>query len=135
MSKENELNLNFIESPDGTIPCLQLVLNIEVTDALLMFHITHMYRNALIISETEGKNFEDIIKIITLRNVMLSVQNSIDKRIKMGNDNYINEHYINEHYEFIKKNPVYFDECLVIFSNLKKEFTNSMNATIMQRLG
>ena len=47
INDEDKLKVNFIDKPDGTIPAIQLVLNIEVNDSLLMFHICHMYRNAL----------------------------------------------------------------------------------------
>jgi hypothetical protein len=121
INDEDKLKVNFIDKPDGAIPAIQLVLNIEVNDSLLMFHICHMYRNALMCHEHEGRPMEELEQEITLYNVMQSVQVSINERIRTGTDNYINEHYV-----YIKNNQVWFDRCLDIFLHIKYEFQELM---------
>lgn len=117
MTNENKLKLTFVEKEDGSIPCLSVNLKVEINDALLMFHICHMYRNSILVAEKESQPLEDILVMIDFQMIIKSLYASIENRLKYGESNYINEHYLE-----IKNNEKHFNDCLEIFSRCKLEF-------------
>lgn len=115
----NHLNLHFLSNNDilNDIAYVNLNINVEVTQQLLMFHVCHLYINCFRLLERKEINESDFDKYINLRNVLLSLEESLKQRIQTGSCDYIDESFV-----LVRNNNSMFDECLGYFQKVNKEF-------------
>ena len=115
------------ESSGDSSPYIAYTFHVKLTDALIMFHVCHLYRNCLILIENGELTEEEIPNYITLGYVIRSVQEALDNRVKE-----LSSEYINDNYKYIYDRPKLFDICLDYYAKIKKELTEKTEAIIKE---
>lgn len=108
----------FVEDSSSTnsSPYIAYNFHVKLTDALIMFHVCHLYRNCLKLIEKGELTEEEIPNYVNLDYVLMSVREALDNRLKN-----LSSEYINDNYKYIYDKPILFDICLGYYSNIKKD--------------
>lgn len=115
----NKLNLHFFSDVNGLqdTPYLQFIINVEVTQALMMFHTCHIYRNITRMIMNKELPDRALDSFMNLKNVLLSIEESLNNRIRTGSSSYIDDAYVE-----IQSDRNKFDDCLMYFRKIYNEY-------------
>lgn len=104
------------ESSMNSSPYIAYNFHVKLTDALIMFHVCHLYRNCMLLIEKGELTEEEIPNYVNLDYVLMSVREALDNRVKE-----LTSEYINDNYKYIYERPKLFDICLDYYAKIKKD--------------